>query len=71
MQGRQMVCRWCRWHTDSADGMQTAGKSVGRWQHKSRRQSAGKRSDGTGKGDMVWVRDEGAREARRARGELT
>jgi len=45
-----------------------AGKSVGRWQHKCRGWSAGERSDGIGKGDAVWVRDEGMREARRARG---
>src|SRR6266702_6443147 len=40
----------------------------GQQRRKSRRRSAGERSDGTGKGDAVWARDEGAREARRARG---
>ncbi len=45
-----------------------AGKSVGRWGCKSREWSAGERSDGTGKGDAAWARDEGVREVRRARG---
>ncbi len=65
---KEGVCRADRWRADSTDGVQMEGKSVGRWQRKSRRQSAGERSDGTGKGDVVWVRDEGVREARRARG---
>ena len=62
------VRRECAGQTDGTQTAQMAGKSVGRWQHKSRRWSAGERSDGTGKGDVVWVRDKGVREARRARG---
>ncbi len=65
---KEGACRADRWCADSADSAQTAGKSVGRWQCKSRRWSAGKRSDGTGKGDTAWARDEGVREVRRARG---
>ncbi len=57
-----------REHAGQTDGAQMEGKSVGRRWCKSRRWSAGERSDGTGKGDMAWARDEGAREARRARG---